>query len=258
MGFVNFIIRLVLRLLKLFWRQLRNQVRESFRRISNPDNFFSQSCSASGGGAANPNVEEEKKLWEERIRHQEQLINQNLLFETQGREFSYAWGVLNEAKELAILESVNTNDNVENEDFRWNYFWMFFYMVHKPYSFEQEEGRFVDDLELSTSISLIPDIQEFIILIGEEICKGIAFINHWKFLREELYSLLNLAVESNPISAYVTHACELSSVNTLYPKLRPEVSQEDVSQIIDSTRHVDAYVKSKNNEVSFLIPTVFE
>ncbi len=224
--------------------------------MSNPNNFFSQNEGASGGGTACSNTEEEKKLREEYIRHQEQLIKQTLIFEKQGREFSYAWGVLNEAKALTHLESIPDKEKGENKDFRWDYFWMCFHMVHKPYVFEKEESRFVDDLELSTSIAIIPSIHEFIILIGEEICKGIAFINHWKFLREELYSLLNLGVESNPISAYVTHACELSSLNNEHPRL--SVSEDSIEVTIP-TGHVENLMRRRQDELSIAaIPMNFE
>lgn len=222
--------------------------------MSNPNNFFSKSECANGGGAADSNIEE--KFLECDIKQQEKWVESTSVTDSWGRNFSYAWGVLNEAKVLAILESIPEKEKCENKDFRWDYFWMCFYMVHKPYVFEREESRFVDDLELSTSISIIPDIQEFIILIGEEICKGIEFINHWKFLREELYSLLNIALDSNPISAYVTHACELASLNNEYPKL--SVSEESIQTAIASG-HVENLMRCKQEGLSTgVLPMNFE
>jgi hypothetical protein len=250
---------MVIRLFKLIWKQLKNQVRESFHRMSNPNNFFSQSdgvgSSGSSGGTTPNKAVEEEKLWEEYIKQQEKLIQPVLFPPSWGRDFIYGWGVLNDIKALVLVESSSEKDKSDSKDFRWDYVWMRFLNVHKPYTLEEADGIVVD-LNLSTVISMIPDIKEFIILIGEEICKGIAFINHWKFLREELYSLLNLVVESNPISAYVTHACELPSLNNECPKL--SISEESIEVAIPSG-HVENLCMRKQDGLSIAaIPINFE
>jgi hypothetical protein len=260
MGFFNFIVRMVLRLVRLIWRQVKNQIRESFRSMSNPNNFFAYSnggCSSGGGDSLPLNQAlEEEKLWERYIEQQKKQIEPTLLTPNRSRDFSYAWGVLSDAKVLLYLEPSPTKEKKENKDFRWDYFLMYLNRVSSISSLEKEEWELGSNLSLFTAIALIIDIKDFVVIIGEEICKGIAFINHWKFLREELYSLLNLVVESNPISAYVTHACELSSLNNEHPKL--SISEESIEVAIPSG-HVENLGMRKQYEMSIAaVPINFE
>jgi len=87
----------------------------------------------------------------------------------------------------------------------------------------------------STSIPSYGGLSDSILVINRKICGILKNVNHWKFLREELYAILNLMVSnSNPISAYTTHSCELTSINNPIPNLKLRKNMMGLTGINDN------------------------
>ncbi len=226
-------------------------MRNHIRSIANPSNTYtSTTIPSSGGGFFSAKEEQDvNRTIEEFIRLHRVLFVEIYEPKRHFQIFSYYWV---QAPEVIQREV----EFKESKDFRWDYFWMTFLLVHKPYVFEKEPEYFIDH-NISTVMYKLPDIDDFIIFISEEICRFLSYINHWKFLREELYMLLNFGIDSNPISSYVTHTCELSSVNNPNQKFQAQIDDENIAKSASIGGFADEYLRSKQ-QLTFSIPMSFE
>ncbi len=240
---VNFLVLLFRKIL----RWLKGQVRNYVRKIADPRDNNSYNI-----GSYNSNW----SLSERDIEglQTEHKFEKNVEYKSSFKEFERTW----EISKWAILvdrELTNSKQDLEKDlDFRWNFFWYAFLQVHPPYLNKEIESQL--ELNSSTYIPNNFDMFEAIMAIGKEVFNCILLINLWKFLREELYSILNFGFEVNPASAYITHVCELSSVNNPNQKYAVEISDElDQSQMLQIK--FEDIVKQKQDNLSIMIPTIF-